>query len=140
MASGTLTAQVQIPVGDLFSYTPYFCSHYITGRKNIRRRKNYPGRARLAQKIEKKLSQCRKLSHSAKSTLFHCGTFPYSLPKTEGYRLSSYITETILYLNTFPSNLKIMTNLYPILIHCRIYAVSHYLAETTAEIYPFFIH
>ena len=63
----------------------------------------------MGQQFEKKISQCRKLSHSTKNTLFHilihCETilYPYTLPKTLFY----YIAETIPYLNTLPK-------LYPI--------------------------
>ena len=126
MASGTPSVQVRIPVGDLISPPHSTSAHTILlgeklsgGVKIMLRRNNYPGRARVGQKIEKKILQCRKLSHTAENTLFHilihCETipYPYSLPKT----LSLYIAENIPYLNTLPK-------LYPILIHCRNYTLS----------------
>ena len=70
------------------SFPPHFCSHYFiwgekypaaeklsSGVKIIRRRNKYPGRARVGQRFDKKVS---KKSHSDKS----CRTVPklsYSL-------------------------------------------------------------
>ena len=125
MASGSPSAQVRIPIGDLFFFTyPLMLTLYYWGKNYpvakklcggrivIRRRNNYPGRVRLDQKFDK------RKSHSAEKTLFLCGTVPYPLPKTERYRL--YITEAVAYPNTLPSYLNTLTHLYPILIHCRI--------------------
>ena len=74
----TPSAQVRIPVADLVFPPPPTSAHTIllklsggklSGRvKILRRRKNYPGRARVGQKFEKK---CRTVSHSAENTLFH---------------------------------------------------------------------
>ena len=71
------------------------------------------------------------MSNSAENTLFHCGTFPYSLPKAERYRL--YITGAIPYLNTLPAYLYTLTNLDTTLIHCRNYTLSKYVEKFTAE-------
>ena len=93
MASGTPSAQVRVPVGDLVFPPPPTSAHTILlggklsdGGKIIpRRRNNYPGRSRVVQKFEKK---CPKPSHSTENTLFHilihCETipYPYTLPKT----------------------------------------------------------
>ena len=134
MASGTPSAKVRIPVTDLFFSTPtsartilllekYPVAEKICdGRKILRQRNIYPGRAHPDQKFDKKTSECRKVSHSAESTLFHCGTIPYPLPKTEHYRL--YLTEAIPYLNALPSYLNKLKNLRPILKHCRIHTLS----------------
>ena len=57
------------------------------------RQNNHPGRSQVDQKFKRKISQCRKLSHTAENTLVHCETYPY----------------TLHYLNTLPSYLN--TNL-----------------------------
>ena len=82
------SAQVRLPLtGPLLP--PHLYLHYTTwgkhypaaeklcgGRINIRRPNNYRWRARMGQKLEKKITQCRKLSHSGETTLFqiliHC--------------------------------------------------------------------
>ena len=130
MTSCTPSAQVRITIRDFFFFTPFTYAHTLLlgekltsgGRIIIRWRINYPGRTQLDQKFEIKISQCRKLSHMAENILFHCGTIPCPLPKTEHHRL--YITESIPYLSTLPSYLNTLKNLYPILIHCRIYTLS----------------
>ena len=104
MASGTPSTQIRVPVGDLV-YAPATNAHTIllgeilSGGvvKVIQQRKiyaaanNYLGRARVDQNLEKKIkkvSQGRKLPHSAKNTLFqiliHWQAFPYPyiLPET----------------------------------------------------------
>ena len=78
MASGTASAQVRVPLGDLVfpPAPPPTYAHTILlgekissgGLKTIRRRNNYPERAPMDQKFEKKM---QKLSHSAENTLFH---------------------------------------------------------------------
>ena len=54
------------------------------GGKFIRRQNNYPAAGVGGPKIRKKISLCRKLSHSAENTLFHilihCETIPYTYP------------------------------------------------------------
>ena len=109
MASGTPSAQVRIPVGDLI-YPPHFCSHYTTLGKNYpaaeetsvgvkinRRRHTYPGRPQVGKKFKKFSS---KISHTAEN----CRTVP-----------------KIPYLNTlrepFLIHYTILTHCRPILIH-----------------------
>ena len=149
MTSAIPSAQVRIHVGDLVLPSPFKLTLYYLGKsyngasaegsrrrtggrrlrkkypaaKNImRRRNNNPEQAPVGQKNEKK-SQCRKLSHSTENTKsFYIARYP--LPKTERYRLSYYITEAIPYLSILASYLNTLTNLYPILIHCRIYTLS----------------
>ena len=84
MASGTPSAQVRVPVGDLTS-PPTSAHTILLGGKIIRRRKNYVAAEYLSSaggpKNRKKISQCRKLSQSAENTVFHilihCETIPY---------------------------------------------------------------
>ena len=77
----TPSARVRVPVRDLVSPLPTSAHTTLLGEnypaaeklsrggvKTIQRRNNYPGRAQVGQKFEKKV---RKLSHSAKNTLFH---------------------------------------------------------------------
>ena len=103
MASGTPSAQVPIPVGDLVFPAPTYAHTTLLGGRIIRRLKKYTAAEILSgggkiiragaggPEIRRKtfeISQSRKLSHTAKNTLFHvlihCETnpYPYTLPKT----------------------------------------------------------
>ena len=154
MASGTSSAQVRVSVGDLFfPPPPHFCSHYITWGKIIRerqrkgakavrssvkfkrRRQNYPGREQVGKKFEKKIPQCRKLSHSAEKILFHIFIHWAKL-----YTIFIHWTE--LYPIFIP-----WTELYPILKHlAELYPILKHWAELSpilihwAELYPMLIH
>ena len=88
MASDTPSAQIWVPVKDLVFPPPHLCSHYTTlgkiirrrkkisgGVKIMQRRKNYPQRARVGQKPEKKI---RKLSHSVEN-IRTVPKIPYSI-------------------------------------------------------------
>ena len=87
MASGTLFAQVRIQPGAFLLLGKKLAG----GVKSMRRKNNYPGWARVEQKLEKKIeeiSKCRKLSDSGENTLFHIlkrfetNPYPYTLSKT----------------------------------------------------------
>ena len=134
MASGTPSAQVRVPVGDLV-FPPFMLTlHYlgeklsgsVSGRqvaeKIFRRRKNYPVAQKLcggetiipggrrwpksSKKSPKIAAQCRK---SLFHILIHCETipYPYTLPKT----LSQYIAETTPYLYTLNRTLPYLNSL-----------------------------
>ena len=112
------------------------CSNPTRNSSSIQGRKNYAAAEYLSgggmlmrgargwlKNSRKKISQCRKLSHSAKNILFHihCETILYPctlhyliiLPPYPLTNLSWNIAKTIPYLNTLPK-------LYPILIPYRI--------------------
>ena len=115
----TPSAQVRIPVGGLVFFDPplLLTLYYYGGKsfpaaenlsgggKIIRWRNNYPGRARVDQKFEKKFSKCPKLSHSAENTLFHI-----FIHWTELYPIFIHWTELYPILIHW-------AELYPILIH-----------------------
>ena len=111
MASGTPSAQVRVPVGDLIFFDPplLLTLYYLgkiykgcqrtadVGVKLIRWRNKNPGQARVGKKFEKKIkksSHCRKLSHSDENTSTHIlipfGTipYPYTLPKSQSYYIA----------------------------------------------------
>ena len=108
-----------------------------SGLKIIQRRKNYPasgggifitggwGWAKNSKKKSKKISQCRKLSHSAENALFHI-----------------FIHWTQLYLIFLHSAelrpiLKHWAEIYPILIH---WAELYPILIHWAKLYPILIH
>ena len=115
----TPSAQVRIPVGDLVSPSPHFCSHYTARGKTIRerqrkgavgvreagggkiiprRRKNYPAAEEVsragagAQRFEKKPKNCRtvpKIPYS--KSLCIEPNYTLSLYIEPNYTLSEYI-------------------------------------------------
>ena len=62
----TPSAWVRVPVGDLVSPSPTYAHTILLGEKLsrgsvnfIRRQNNYPGRAQVGKKVEKKAENCR---------------------------------------------------------------------------------
>ena len=129
----TLSAQVRVPVGDLVSPPPHFCSHYTTTggkifrwRKNypaaeklsrgsvktIRRRNNYPGRVQVGQKFEKNpknVAQCRKYPIPILYTLNRTIPYLYALNPTIPYLYT--LNRTIPYLNTLNRTIPYLNTL-----------------------------
>ena len=105
------------------------------GVKIIRRRINYPGRARVDQNSKKKISKCLKLSHSAENTLFHifihwAELYPIFIHWTKLYPIFIHWTDLYPILIHW-------TKLYPMLIH---WAELYPILIHWAELYPIFIH
>ena len=111
MGSGTPSAQVRIPVGDLVFPPPYLCSHYTTwGKINLRRKKISGGgiiiRAgaggpKIQKKKPKTVAQCRKYPIPYLYTFNQTIPYPYTLSRTIPYR--NTLSRTIPYLNTLPN-------------------------------------
>ena len=87
MASGTPSAQVRF-----FPPPPTYAHTILLGGKIIRRRHNYPGRAQVGKKFEKKSEKCRtvpKIPHSI--SLYIEPNCTFSLYIKPNYTLSLYI-------------------------------------------------
>ena len=134
----TPSAQVRVPVG-YFVFPPPTSAHTILlggklsrgGVKTIRRRNNYPGRARVGQKFEKNrkiVSQCRKYPIPNLYTLNRITPYLYTLNRTIPSLYT--LTRTTPYLNTLSRflpyvnalsrtipYLNTLSRTHPILIH-----------------------
>ena len=101
MASGTPSAQVRIPLTGPLLPPPTYAHTILFAEKVIRRRKNYPGRAKVGRKFEKKphrVAQCRKCPIPYIQTLSQTTPYLYKLNRTIPYLYT--LTRTIPYLNT----------------------------------------
>ena len=129
MASGTPSAQVRVPVGDLVFFPPHFCSRYTTNGKIIRRRKNYPAAAwklsgggiiipggrgwtkirKKNLKLPKTVVQCRKYPIPYLYTLRRTIPYLYTLNRTVPYLYT--LNRTIPYLNTLSRTIPYLNTL-----------------------------
>ena len=140
MASGTPSAQVRLPVGDLVFFTPpppTYADTILLGEKLkiMLRQKIYKeasaggsrrrtaGRRRVGQNFElffEKLSLCRELLHSAEITLFHmlihC-EISFAQNQTLSPNLIHYRSYTLsLYIAEAIPHLNTLPNRYPVLV------------------------
>ena len=125
MASGTPSAHVRVPIGDLIFHPPHFCSHYTTWRKNYKgasaegsrgsRERKRTGWKQASEKLSAGVkTNCRRHNYSGRAPVgkkveknpkfvAHCRKYPVpylcTLIQTIPYLYT--LNRTIPYLDTF---------------------------------------